>query len=302
MNDRVRQDTGPASLGARGFGRVLMRTRKQAQRDHVQIVAAGVAFYAFLAVFPALAALVSVYGLVADPQNIQQQLDSLGAALPSGVREVLGMQMQRIAGASGGALGWGFALGLALALWSANKATRGLIEAINMMYDEEEKRGFFKLNALSLALTVGAIATAIIALFIVVAIPPLLGLVGLGGFAHVAVDVLRWPLLLAVLLVGLAIVYRLGPSREGPPWKWVTPGSLFATGTWLIVSIAFSIYVANFGSYDKTYGSLGAVAILLVWLYVGSLVILLGAELNAEAERVKRSTRAGSTRGGDAST
>jgi len=255
------------------------------------MVAAGVAFYAFLSVFPALAALVSVYGLISDPQHVEEQLNALGGVMPAGVRELLGAQLRRIAGGSAGALGWGFALSLLLAVWSTTKGTKSLIEAMNIAYDEQEKRGPLKLNGLALMLTIGGVLTMVVALIVVVGIPTVLGLFGLGGVARVAVDVLRWPLLIAILLVGLAVVYRLGPAREGAKWKWITPGSLLAAMLWLAASIAFSIYVANFGSYEKTYGSLGAVVILLMWFYVGSYVILLGAELNAEVERHQRPKR-----------
>jgi len=255
------------------------------------MVAAGVAFYAFLSVFPALAALVSVYGLVSNPQQVEQQINALGGVMPAGVREVLGEQLQRIAGGSNGALSWGLALSVMVAIWSATKGTKSLIEAMNIAYDEQEKRGLFKLNGLALALTIGGVLTMAVALIVVVGIPTVLGLIGLGGIARVAVDVLRWPLLIAFLLAGLAVVYRLGPAREGARWRWITPGSLFAAMLWLAASIAFSIYVANFGSYEKTYGSLGAVVILLMWFYVGSYVILLGAELNAEVERAQQPKR-----------
>jgi membrane protein len=255
------------------------------------MVAAGVAFYAFLSVFPALAALVSVYGLVSDPHQVEQQIDALRGVMPEGVRGLLGEQLRRIAGGSDGALSWGFALSLLLAVWSATKGTKSLIEAMNIAYDAEEKRGFLRLNGLALVLTVGGVLTMAVALIIVVGAPSVLGLIGLGGVARVAVDLLRWPLLIAIVLAGLAVVYWLGPARDGARWKWITPGSLLAAMLWLAVSIAFSVYVANFGSYEKTYGSLGAVAILLMWLYVGSYVILLGAELNAEIERRQSSKR-----------
>jgi membrane protein len=255
------------------------------------MVAAGVAFYAFLSVFPALAAIVSVYGLLSDPGQVEQQLNALGGVMPSGVREILSDQLRRIAGGSSAALSWGFALSLLLALWSATKGTKSLIEAMNIAYDEQEKRGLFKLNGLALALTMGGVLTMVVALIVVVGIPTVLGLVGLGGIARIAVDVLRWPLLITFVLAALAVVYRLGPAREGASWRWITPGSLFAAMLWLAASIAFSIYVANFGSYEKTYGSLGAVVILLMWFYVGSYVILLGAELNAEVERTQHPKR-----------
>lgn len=277
-----------SSLCRRPWFDLLLRTKREAERDHLGMVAAGVAFYAFLSVFPALAALVSLYGLLSDPNEVERQLAALGSVMPNGVRELLAEQLRRIAGGSSGVLGWGVVLSLLLGLWSANRGTKSLIEAMNIAYDEQEKRGLLALNALSLLLTLGGVLMLVVALVVIVGIPTVLGFVGLGGLARVAVDVLRWPLLIAVVLIGLAVVYRFAPAREGPEWKWVTPGSLLATMVWLAVSIAFSVYVANFGSYEKTYGSLGAVAILLLWFYAGSYVILLGAELNAEAERRRR--------------
>jgi membrane protein len=276
------------SLRQLGWVDLVLRTRREAQGDHLGIVAAGVAFYAFLSVFPGLAALVSIYGLLSDPGQVEQQLAALGPLLPDGVRELLGEQLRRIAGGPSSVLGWSFGLSVALALWSANKGTKSLIEAMNIAYDEQEKRGVFALNALSLTLTLGAVLTMVVALVVVVGVPGVLAFVGLDALARVAVDVLRWPLLIGLVLGGLAIVYWLAPSRDRPPLQWVTPGSLLAAALWLAVSIAFSIYVANFGSYEKTYGSLGAVAILLLWFYAGSYVVLLGAELNAEAERRQR--------------
>jgi membrane protein len=284
--------THAGSGGRRPWLDTLLRTKREARRDHLAMVAAGVAFYAFLSVFPALAASVSVYGLLADPNDVERQLSALGGVVPEGARQILGEQLRRIAGGSSRALSWGLVVSVVLALWSANKGMKSLIEAMNIAYDEQEKRGAFKLNALALMLTLGGVATLIIALFVVVGIPSVLGWVGLGGVARVAVDVLRWPLLITFLLLGLGVLYRLAPSRENAEWKWVTPGALLATAVWLGASIVFSIYVANFGSYEKTYGSLAAVAIMLVWLYVGSYAILLGAELNAEAERRKRKSRA----------
>jgi len=285
MDDRSRQSAGPRSLGTRGFIEALKRTRGEAQRDHLSIVAAGVAFYAFLAIFPALAAVVSIYGLLADPQTVQEQLEAMGSVMPGSARDILGEQMRRVAGGSNRTLGWSFLFSLLLALWSANQGMRSMIEALNITYEQDEKRGFMKLNALSLLLTLGGVLTAVLAVTGVVVVPAVLALVGLEGMARTLVNVLRWPMLLVIVLFGVAVVYRLAPSREGPRWQWVTPGSLLATALWLVASIAFSIYVSHFANYDKTYGSLGAVVILLLWLYVGAYVVLLGAELNVIAER-----------------
>ena len=247
-------------------------------------VAAGVTFYALLALFPAVAALVSIYGLFADPATIQEHLNTLSGVLPGGALEVVGEQVKRIASKGGGALGFGFVFGLAVSLWSANAGMKAVFDALNIVYDEEEKRSFVRLNLQSLAFTLGAIA------FLILAArrhrgdpdrPQLPRPRQRLGMAHLLG---RWPLLLVIVVLGLAVLYRYGPSRDTAQWRWVTPGSLVAAGLWLVASLLFSWYASNFGSYNETYGSLGAVIGFMTWIWLSAIVVLLGAEINAETE------------------
>ncbi len=282
-NRRGRNAERPTQLRG-GWRDVLRRVRREAKKDHLDVVAGGVAYYAFLALFPALAAGVSLYGLIADPKEAVQQLDSLLTAAPADVRDIVTTEASRLADQSDSALGLGVLGTLLLALWSANKGTKGIIEALNITYDEARERGFLRENALSLSLTLGSILSVSVMLGILVALPWLLDLFGLGPVARSVVGVLRWPVLALWILGCLAILYRLAPARRSPKWRWVTPGSLLATFLLLCASGVFSLYASKFGSLNRTYGVLGAVAILLIWLYLAAYSILLGGELNAEAE------------------
>lgn len=301
--------TNPWRLGWSAWKRVVTRTSKEFKRDNLSLVAAGSAFFAFLAIFPALVALIALYGLVTDPGQVEAQLANVTAMLPRSAESLLQGQMERIAGAAPSSLGPGAIVGILVALWSANKGMRGIVQAINIAYDESETRGFFKLNGLTLGLTVAGVVTVAVLVAIVAIAPVAMGWIGLGSQAETLVGWLRWPVL-AVMLVGVfALLYRLSPARPKPQWRWLTPGSVLATLLFLAVSGLFSLYVSRFGTYGETYGSVGAVAVLMLWLYLGSLSILLGAEINAEAEREtsvdttarrsssERSTRAEARRG-----
>lgn len=275
--------------GRRAWTTTLKHTRREVKQDNLTIVAAGVAFFAFLAIFPALAALISIYGLVADPAAVEQQIASLRGVLPAEAADLIGRQLQRIASGSSQSLGWSLALSVLLGLWSANKGMKGLVQGLNIAYGEEDERSWFKRTAIQLGLTLGAILAAIVAIGMVVALPAALSFLGLGGGVRIGVEVARWVLLAALVVVGLGVVYRLGPARGAlRPRRWVTPGAIVATLLWLIGSLLFSIYVANFGSYAKTYGALAAVVILLIWFYLTAFVILLGAELDGEREKTRR--------------
>lgn len=276
---------------ASGWATTVKHTRGEVKHDNLTIVAAGVAFFAFLAIFPALAALVSIYGLVADPAAVQQQIASLRGVLPAQAADLIGGQLQRIAAGSSQTLGWSLALSIVLGLWSANKGMKGLVQGLNIAYGEEERRPWIKRTAIQLLLTLGAIVAAIVAIGLVVALPAVLSFLGLGAGARVAVEIARWILIAGLVVVGLGVIYRLGPSRETPRWRWVTPGAVLAAVLWLIGSVLFSIYVANFGSYAKTYGALAAVVILLMWFYLTAFVVLLGAELDSERQKSRRARR-----------
>jgi membrane protein len=282
--ERGRHANAPTEIPTLGWKDILWRTYEEFGNDRVMSVAAGVTFYALLALFPAIAALVSIYGLFADPAMIETHLGALSGVLPGGATEIIAEQVKRIAGQGGGTLGFSFVIGLAISLWSANAGMKAIIDALNIVYEEEEKRGFIALNLQSLAFTLGAILFVILALGGIVVLPILLDFVGLGGTAETLLSLARWPILLVVVVAGLAVIYRYGPSRDKAEWKWVTPGGLVAAVLWLVGSVLFSWYVANFGSYNETYGSLGAVIGFMTWIWISTMVVLIGAEMNAEIE------------------
>ena len=247
--------------------------------------AAAVTFYALLSLFPALAALISIYGLFADPRTIEDQLKSLSGVVPGGGMDIISEQVHSLTAHGSGALGVGAVVGLLTSLWSANQATKGLFDALNVVYDEKEKRGFFLRTAITLAFTLASLLFVIVAIAAVIAVPIVLNVVGLGGVASTLLSLLRWPLLLVFVALLLACLYRIGPSRQRARWRWLTWGSCFAAVAWVVVSLAFSWYVSSFGNYNKTYGSLGAVIGFMTWIWLSALVVLIGGDLNAEMEQ-----------------
>jgi membrane protein len=253
-------------------------------RHRVVTEAAGVTFYSLLAIFPAVAALVSLYGLFADPAKIGAQLDSMSSVLPGGAVDVVRDQMTRVAQQGHGTLGVGLIIGVVISLWSANGGTKSLFDALNIVYGEREERSFIKLNAVSLAMTVGGIVFMLLAAAAVIVLPGALGFAGLPGFIDTAIRILRWPALLIVVAIGLAMIYRFGPHRRDVQWRWITAGSAFAAFGWLIASLAFSWYAAHFGSYNATYGSLGAIIGFMMWIWLSAIVVLAGAEIDATIE------------------
>lgn len=292
--DRGRESTRPQDIPKPGWRDILLRTKNQISKDNVDLVAAGVALYGLLAIFPAIAALVSIYGLIADPAQVQQQLGSASGLIPGGAQSILGDQMHRVSSGSTGALSVATAVSIILAFWSASKGTKAFMAAMNIAYDEDERRGFIKLNLVAFALTLFVILLAILALIFIVAAPAFLGNVGLGPTVKWLITFLRWPVIALVFIFALAVLYCFAPSRDRPQWRWVSPGSVAAVVLWLIASIAFSAYVRNFGTYNETYGSLGAAAAMIVWFWLSAYVVILGAELNSEMERqTRRDTTAG---------
>lgn len=278
----------PWRIPGAGWRDILWRVKDQVSADHVTIVSAGVAFFGLLALFPAIASLVAIAGLVMDPSQITGQIETLAAALPENAAEIVRSQARQVAGAGGTGAGIGAALGILFSLYSASKGMKSLIEGMNIAYDETEDRGFVVLNLVALGLTFVLIAGALIALSAALAAPALLGSLGLGAGMQTVLAWGRWPLLAILAMLGLAVVYRVGPSRKAPRWRWVSPGALLATVLWIVASVGFSIYVGNFGRYNETYGTLGGVIVLLIWLWLSALAVLLGAEVNAEAERQTR--------------
>jgi membrane protein len=263
---------------------ILWRTYQRTNDDRLLAVAAGVVFYGLLAIFPAITALVSLYGLFATPSTISQHLSLTNGFLPSGATDIVHEQVSRLVQKGNAKLGFGFIGGLAFALWSANSGMKAIFDALNVVNEEKETRGFIKLNLVSLVFTIGAIAAILIAIAAVVVVPLLVGHLGLGSFGQSWLQWLRWPILLALVILGLAVLYRFAPSRAKVHWQWLTVGSVFAALAWLSSSALLSWYLSNFANYDATYGSLGTAIGLMIWMWVSSIVILLGAALNSEIE------------------
>ncbi len=290
------QAHAPTQIPPRGWWQVTRRALKESSADNVPMLAGGVAYFSFLAVFPALIAALTLYGLVADPATVAGQVQSLTAALPQETRPLIAEQLNSIVSGSGSALGIGLVVSVLAALWSASSGTGNLIKAVNLAYDEEESRGFVKVRGLALALTLGAIVFVLLTLALVAVVPPVLNALALGPLATVLAEVVRWVLLIGLVIGALAVVYRVAPDRDAPKFRWVSTGAVVAAVLWIIGSVGFSLYVDNFGSYNKTYGALAGVVVLLLWLYLTSFIVLLGAEINAESER---QTRRDTTRGAE---
>ncbi|WP_109096440.1 YihY/virulence factor BrkB family protein [Azospirillum sp. TSH64] len=282
---RGRSADSPSEIPKKGWKDILLRVWDEQSKDNVSMLAAGVAYYALLAIFPAIAALVSIYGLVADPSTIESQLNQLGSLLPPEALSIVSDQARKVATAPSQGLGFGLIFGLMLTLWSASRGTNSMVSALNIAYGEKETRGFLMLAALSMGLTVAGLLFVILAMAMIIAVPAAINIIGLqdtpiGWIASLA----RWPILAVTIMLALAVFYRYAPDRREPKWRWVSWGSAMATVVWLLGSLGFSIYVSNFGSYNETYGSVGAVVVLLLWFNLTSYVVLLGAELNAEIE------------------
>lgn len=275
--------TKPSEVPKKGWVQIAKRAWAEAKADQVPLLAAGVAFYAFLSIFPALIALVMLYGLVADPATVTRQVESVTSALPQ-AGDLVSSQMQELTATSPSTLGFGLVAALALALWSASNGVGNMITAINVAYDEEETRGFIKRKLLALLLTLGAIVFVVVAIGLIAVAPVVLDAIGLSAVATVLVQVGRWLLLVVAVAVALAVLYRFAPDRDAPQFRWVSVGAVIATVLWILVSVGFSLYV-SLGGYGKSYGSLAGVVVLLFWLWLSSYAILLGAEANAEAEQ-----------------
>jgi membrane protein len=282
---RGRDAKSPLAIPGRGWWRIGRRVLRRFMQENLGLVAAGVGFYSLLGLFPAIAALVTTYDLAFDPAQIQTQFDALRGLLPAQVYELISAQLVSAADTGKQALGFGLAGAVLLAVWGATRGTRALIIALNIAYDEREERGFFALNLLAFALTFFLVLVVAAAIIATVAIPIIINLVSLGTVPEVLAAWLRWPLLALVGLLALAVLYRYGPSRRAARWRWLPVGSLVAGVLWLAASGLFSFYVSNFGSYNATYGSLGAVIVLLLWLYLSAAAVIIGAGINAETER-----------------
>jgi membrane protein len=279
-----RLSSNPLQIPWAGWKDILWRTYQQIGDDRLLAISAGVVFFGLLAVFPAITALVSCYGLFVDASTIGANLQTLALMLPEGSFQIVQDQIARVLSKGGTALGATFVFGLGLAIWSANAGVKAVIDALNVVYGEREKRGFFKLNLLSLAFTTGAIAALLLMVGAVVALPLLLDHLFLAGESKLIISLARWPLLFMLLLLALGILYRFGPSRREARWEWLSIGTLAAGLLWILGSSLLSWYLSNFGNYDATYGSLGAAIGLMMWMWMSAIIVLCGAELNSEIE------------------
>jgi membrane protein len=283
-NGRGRQALSPLQIPLAGWKDIGWRVYAEIQNDRLLAVAAGVVFYGLLALFPAITALVSSYALFADAAAIGRHLAFAAALMPQGAFGIVEEQIARIAQGGGGQLSFAFLLALGLALWSANAGMKAMIDALNVIYGETEKRSFIKLNLLSLALTLGGLVFLLLAINTVIVLPLVFAWLGIEGVGNWLIAMLRWPAILIVTALGLSVLYRYGPSRKEAQWRWLSVGAVVAMLLWVAGSALFSLYLSNFADYNATYGSLGAGIGLMMWLWLTSIAILVGAELNAEIE------------------
>jgi membrane protein len=289
--DRSQSETGrgrsaeaPSEIPASGWRDILLRVYRGISENRILLVAAGVTFYALLAIFPGIAALISIFGLFADPASVANHLDTIANVAPGGAIDLLREEMTRLASQGGTTLGVSFLVSLAISLWTANSGVKAIFDALNIVYGEDEKRSFLELNAITLSVTLGIVVFILLTLAAIVAVPVALTYIPLPGVTALVVEIGRWPILFALVTTALAVLYKYGPSRTEPRWRWITWGSVSAAIVWLAASALFSWYVASFGSYNKTYGSLGAVVGFMTWIWISIIVVLLGAKLNAEME------------------
>jgi membrane protein len=292
--ERGREAQKPTQIPPRGWKDVLTRVKAETKNDNVPLLAAGLAYYAILSIFPAIIAAITLWGLFADPGQLQQQITSLLQPLPQQAQDAIRPVLESATTGAGAGLSIGAIAGLAGVLWSASGGMAGMIKGVNAAYDEEETRGFLKVRGLALALTLGALVVGVIALGLIAVLPAVLDTLGLGSVGQFLARWLRWPVLFVLVAAALAVIYRLAPDRDDPKLQWVSWGAVVATVLWLIGSGLFSLYVSNFGDYGATYGALAGVIILLLWLFLTGFVVLLGAEINAEMERqTRRDTTSG---------
>ncbi|MFW6126249.1 MAG: YihY/virulence factor BrkB family protein [Chloroflexota bacterium] len=278
-----REATTPAHIPLAGWKDIARRVKRRTGEDHLTTLAGGIAFFVFLSVFPGIGVVVSVYGLTFDPARVNEQIAALSGFLPPGAVGLLTEQLWHLA-SRGHTLSLGLVLGMLLMLWSASRAMKATITALNIVYKESERRDFVRFNMMGVFLTVCVIASFALVLSIIVAVPSLLGTLGLPVSVTTLTRVLRWPILGLFAAIGIALLYRHAPNRKPAKLAWVTWGSVLATLLWLGISALFSHYVFYFGNFNEVYGSLGAVIILLLWLYLSALSVLIGAEINAEVE------------------
>lgn len=293
-NHRGRNASSPTDIPAKGWKDTLFRVKDEINHDRISMVSAAMAYYALFAFVPALTSVVLIYAWVSDPNEIAGHVSQLKQFLPAELMNTINEQLQGLASKASSSLGFGAISSLLLSGWAASKGTKSFIEAMNIIYDEEDKRGFFKLNALAVALALLGSVLALLAMGVVVGIPAITSFLNIPANLQIIGVVASWVILLGIFSFYLSIIYRYGPDRKKAKWKWVSTGAVIASVLFAVVSALFSWYAKEFGNFNKTYGSLGAVIVLMTWFYLSSFVILLGGEINAELEhQTKRDSTTG---------
>ena len=278
------QADSPAEIPAKGWFQITKRSLKEVGEDNLTLIAGGIAYSWFLSLFPMMIAAVSIYGLVVDPSEVQAQVDDFASGLPQAAQDLILKQLQSISSSSGGGMSLTLILSIALALWSASAGMAGLVQALNIAYDEKDERNFVIKRGLAILLTIGFLVFIALAIILVGVFPIVLSALGANAFVTVLAQIIRVVVLVATFGLFLALLYRVAPHRDAPQLKWLSLGAVVATVIWVVASVLFSFYVDNFGSYSETYGALAGVVVLLLWFWLTALVILLGAEINAETE------------------
>ncbi len=274
----------PDPAAQRGWWPLVKQVATRCNDHRLMQEAAGVTFFMLLAIFPAIAALVSVYALFADPKTVSDQLGALGSVVPGGGLDLMRDQIRRVATNGAGNLGIRSLIGLLIALWSSNQGTKAMVDVLNVVYDQHEQRSYMRLTSITLLVTFCIILFMAVALGALVVMPVVLQFIGLGPELGLIISLLRWPVLLVAVALVLGVTYHFGPCREREPWRWISWGGSLAAILWLLISFGFSYYVGHFGSYNALYGSLGAVIGFMTWIWISVIVIMLGAELSAELE------------------
>jgi membrane protein len=292
--DRGHNAEKPTQIPKKGWKDIALRVKDRLTKDHVSIISAGIAYYFFLAIFPAIAAALSIYGLLMEPAEVEQQIGQLANVLPEQAHQIISNILEKQSEKSESSLGWSLVLSILISLWSVNNSSKAVFQGVNITYNEKDERGFFKLTGITLLFTIGGIIIGFIAIAMVVAFPALIDKIGLPSTLETIIQFLRWPILALIVMFALAAVYKVAPYRKSPEFKWISWGAIIATALWLGGSLLFSLYVNNFGRFDETYGSFAAVIILILWFFLTGFIILLGAEINSEMEhQTSRDTTTG---------
>ncbi len=281
---KIKTIKSPKKIKGAGWKKILMRVKDRIGEDNITIVGAGVAFYAFLAIFPAIMAILSIYGLAVDPQQAEQQISQFSGMMPDEAFEIIKERIDNLVSTPGSSLSWGTALGILISLWSANAGTKSLFKGLDIAYETKNNRGLIKQNALTLLFTLCFIITLLVSMILIVILPAIVSTFGLPDNIENLISWLRWPLLAGIVILVISTIYKYAPDRKTPKFRWVVIGASLATLLWLIASWGFSYYVSNFGNYGEMYGSISAVVILLLWLFLTSFIILLGGEVNSATE------------------